>query len=435
MAQARDINKERQALTAVTKDKAFLNKIGIKAGTDLTQLKTTNPQTYQSLFKEVNRRAYEIPETPVAPSLTEGMTPTQTSTFEQAQARAKAYRGAAEREFPEAPTYKGLKTKLPGLREETGFAQAQKDYAQVLAGYMTARGDIRQKLIEEKGYDIEGARDSLSQSEADLSTARGRFLEGNLTATDYAKIVSKYHNDARNLKKMSDDLTTETDKGVAYYNALLTLTQSQVTQTQNAYNDLFELEKLGVTEASDAKKDMATTLADAYGDLEEASRWAKDFALKEKTLAAKGGGGGSGITPTSEIEFTASEVKTLQAYKMDRTDKEIQNIFLKTLTPTQRNQWKNEWEAEQQTNQQSINPVTHFTNWINQYMTTPEAMETEADAFFKENLDASGKATEELYAEIRKLWIDDGGDAVIFDSKFKKYKPTSSSSRGLIINQ
>lgn len=278
----RDIEKERQALATVTKDKAFLNKAGIKAGTDLTTLKTTNPAAYDSLFKEVNRRAYEIPAAPTAAPVAPSMNPEQQTTFDQAQARVTALKGAVDKQYPAAKTYTDLEANLPKLREQAGLSQAQKNYADVLKTYMTAPGDIRQKLIKEKGYNIQGAQDNLSNTEAELATARTRFLEGSLSGTEYAGLVSRYHNAARNYKKMADDLTTETDRGVDFYKSLLTLSQNQVTQAQGAYDDLLGLEKAGVAEDSAAKREMATTLSNAYSDVEEAARWAKEFALKQK---------------------------------------------------------------------------------------------------------------------------------------------------------
>jgi hypothetical protein len=187
------------------------------------------------------------------------------------------------------------------------MTEAQKKYTEAQAAYGTAPADIRSKLITEKGYDLNSAKTVLSAAEAELSTARGRFLEGSLSATDYAQIVSRYHNTARNFKKMNEDLTTETNRGIDFYKSQLDISQNQLKNAQDYYNTLLDLETKGVAEATTQKKQAISDLSDAYKDIETNAREARKIALDEAREARLGGGGGSGPVADVKADLEASK--------------------------------------------------------------------------------------------------------------------------------
>jgi len=321
----RDINKERDALKQVTTDKAFLNKVGIRAGTDLTALKTTNPDAYKSLFEEVNRRAYKTPDMPDI----DVQTPTQPqTTLDKAVERSELLRKAGERVASEtAPAQtpsQELKSRIPTIQKETGLTESRKKFAELQAGFITAPREIKEKLQKEKGFDIDKITEEVGRLNVNLSTARGRFLEGDITATDFAKMASDFYHASRSQKHMLRQLTDEVDKGVEYYKSLISMSQNELKNAQDDYADALDLEGAGLKEASDLKQQAINNLIKTYEDLKKDEADSEKAKKKEKADFQKAQGyvidpktgelvktlererfekptGGGGTTPTYKV--------------------------------------------------------------------------------------------------------------------------------------
>jgi hypothetical protein len=323
----RDINKERDALKQVTQDKQFLNKIGIRAGANLTTLKTSSPNIYRSLFDEVNRRAYKTPSIPdvdvppaPTPALDAKATTQPKSTLDQAVEKSDLLRKAAERivteTAPQVTPSQQLKANIPGIQEEAGLTSARKKFAKLQAEFVTAPRDIRDKLIEEKDFDIDKISEQVDTLRNSLATARGRFLEGSLSSTDFAKLASNFYHNSRVQKQMLRDLTDETAKGVEHFQSLIKMSQIELGTAEEDYNTALQLESQGILEAKEYKDGVLKELKDSMDEIEQdktdyltALGYVKnpETGKLEKTFARE-----QAEKPKEPRELTVAELLSLQ---------------------------------------------------------------------------------------------------------------------------